>query len=89
LHGTSVVPSRADVVGPPRYVRFVPIPELAGVGTAGVDCQKSLRADALEYAETRNVHERHYACQPEAGLLEQRPIFRIRSFYAPNVDQHL
>jgi hypothetical protein len=27
LHGTSVVPSSADVARPPRQIRFVPIPE--------------------------------------------------------------
>ena len=28
LHGTSVVPSRADVVRPPQHVRLVPLPEV-------------------------------------------------------------
>src|SRR5260370_15858998 len=59
------------------------------LGPTRGDGQKSLRADALEHAETRGVHERHYACQPEAGVLEEGPIFRIRSFHSPDVDQHL
>jgi hypothetical protein len=31
LNGMSVLPPTADVVGPPRYVRFVPKPEVAGL----------------------------------------------------------
>ena len=50
---------------------------------------KSLRADALEHTETRDVHERNDACQPEARVREQGPILRICSFHPPDVDQHL
>jgi len=32
------------------------------IGMTHVDRQRSLRADALEHTETRDVHERHYAC---------------------------
>jgi hypothetical protein len=45
-----------------------------------------LGADALEQTETPNVHERYYPRQPEASILEQRPIFRVRSFHAHQVN---
>src|ERR1700704_691177 len=51
--------------------------------------KRVLRADGLECTETRGVHQRHYVCESETGLLQERPIFRIRSFHAPDVDQHL
>jgi hypothetical protein len=49
------------------------------IGMTHVDRQRSLRADALEHTETRDVHERHYACQLEAGVLEERPLRWARS----------
>jgi len=44
------------------------------IGMTHVDRQWSLRAHALEHTETRDVHERHYAYQLEAGVLEERPL---------------
>jgi hypothetical protein len=47
LHGTSVVPSRADVARPPRQVRFVPTSDIASFACCDDDQNVYLVIDDL------------------------------------------
>jgi hypothetical protein len=58
-----------------------------GATTWGV--KKDLGANALEHTKTPGVHQWHDSRQLEAGVLEERAIFRIRALHPPDVDQHL
>ena len=47
-----------------------------------------LGADALEQSEPPGIHERNCTFQAEAGFFKEGSVFRIRSFHAPDVNQH-
>ena len=66
-----------------------PLTEVARLARPHGEFKKSLGANALEHTKTPDVHQWQDSRQPEAGVLEERAIFRIRAFHASDVDQHL